>query len=206
MSRALAHLSAASMEHGTPPEVIAFTRGVLGRIDCDPASSAYWNHHGAQAPTYYDREADGRKQRWTGRTMVNPPGADDDAGTPSLVREFWELSVDHWRAGHVDGLMWVGFSSSQVGMLQGSPAHPLMFPTLFLCERLKFLRRPTRKELVRGKEREVVTAGPPQPAKSPTSFNFITLLPTRRAEADARAQVQRFRDLGVSLGCTVRPM
>ncbi len=199
-------LSAASMEHGSPHEVTAFVRGVLGGIDTDPASSAYWNAHTARAAVYYDRERDGRKHRWSGRTMVNAPGADDDAGTDSLVRPFWELSIAHWREAHVEGLVWVGFAVSQVGMLQGAPAHPLQFPTLFLCERLKFLRRPTRKETVRGVEREIVVPGPPVPGKQPTHYNFLTLLPTRRDEAEAKAQVRRFRDLGASLGAIVRPM
>lgn len=201
-----AQLSAASCEHGTPHEVTAFVRGVLGGIDMDPASSAYWNAHTARAAVYYDRERDGRRHRWTGRTMVNAPGADDEAGTPSLVREFWELSVDHWRASHVEGLVWVGYSSSQCGMLQGSPAHPLQFPALFLCERLKFLQRPTRRETVRGKERTYVVPGPPVPGKQPTHYNFLTLLPTRRDPAEAKAQVRRFRDLGASLGAIVRPL
>lgn len=206
MARALSHLSAASMEHGSPPEVTDLVRHVFGgAIDTDPASSSYWNFWTTKATTYYDREANGLRHRWQGRTIVNPPGSDDEAGTDSLVRPFWERSIDQWRAGHVDGLVWVGFSVSQVGQLQGSPAHPLCFPTLFLCERLKFLRRPTRRVIRGGKEHDVVIPGPPVPGKQPTMFNFLTLLPTRRDPAEARAQLQRFRDRGVSLGAITRP-
>jgi hypothetical protein len=202
-------ISRSSMEHGTPAEVIDFVRSVFGGvIDTDPASSSYWNHWTTKATTYYDRQTDGRTQAWMGRTMVNAPGADDEAKTDSLVTPFWERSIEQWRCGNADGLVWVGFSTSQAGQLQGCPAHPLQFPTIFLCERLKFLKRPTVVVARNAKgevTRERVVPGPPIPGKAPTHFNFLTLLPTRRSETEAREQLRRFRDRGSILGALVRP-
>lgn len=201
-----ARLSAASMEHGTPAEAVEFVRHVLGGIDCDPFSSAYWNHYSVKAATFYDRAADGLRQPWSGRVIVNAPGADDEADTKSLVRPAWDRLVEHWRAGAIDGGLWVGYSVQQVGMLQGSPAHPLMLPAVFPCERFKFLRRPTREEpLPGGKVRKVVIPGPPVLGEQPTHYNFLTLLPSRRDPDEARAQVGRFLERGRSLGAVVRP-
>jgi hypothetical protein len=185
--------SAVSMEHGTPPEGVEFARYVLGgRITTDPSSSAYWNHHSVKADVFYDVADNGLKMLWHGTVMVNAPGSDEESGTPTLVRPFWERGLEQWRAGVNDGLVWIGYSVQQLGMLQGSPGHPLQFPTVMPCERFKFLRKP------RG-------GGPPVPGDQPMHFNYISLLPSRRDPDEARAQIGRFLERGRHLGAVVRP-
>jgi hypothetical protein len=198
--------SAVSMEHGTPREIVDFVRYVLGgRITTDPASSAYWNHHSVKADVFYDRQDNGLTKRWHGGVIVNAPGSDEEAGTETLVRPYWEMAVEQWQAGVNDGLVWIGYSVQQVGMLQGSPSHPLVFPTIFPCERFRFLCRPTRDEVGDdGQVRRVVIPGPPVPGDQPMHFNYLSLLPSRRFESDARAQVARFRERGASLGALTR--
>ena len=191
--------SASSMEHGSPPVSTDLARAVFGgRIGLDPFSSAYWNRHTTKADRYIDRERDGLVTSWRlegeppPTVFENPPGADKAAGTKSLVRKAWERTVQMLLCGAIDGAYWHGYSLEQFVHLQGAPMHPLQFVTLVFCERLDHLVRPPG-------------GGPPQKQGSPTHGSYATLLPTRRAEADARAQVQRFRDLGVSLGAIVRP-
>lgn len=183
--------SAATSEHGSPPVAVELGRYVLGRIDTDPFSSAYWNRYTVQAARYYDRTTNGLGHPWTGRVWVNPPGGDKERGLRSLVRPAWERLVDHWRTGRIDGACWLAFSLEQLVHLQGSPAHPLMLPTLVFCERLDYLRRPAK-------------GGPPRSGGAPTHGSAMTLLPSRRSEAEARAQLARWRERGASLGALVR--
>lgn len=185
--------SQASSEHGSPPEAVELGRYVLGGIDLDPASSAYWNQYTTRAGTYYDRTTNGLTSAWWGRVWINPPGGDKERGERSLVRPFWERLVDWWRVGKIDGACWLSFSLEMLVQLQGSPVHPLQLPTLIFCERLDYLRRPA------------TGSGPPQPGGAPTHGSAMTLLPSRRDPAEARAQLQRFRDRGSSLGALVRP-
>ncbi len=189
------------MEHGSPPEAVDFARYVLGgRITTDPCSSGFWNFHSVKADVFYDLNDDGLKMRWNGTVIVNAPGADEEAGTKSLVRAFWDRLVEHWRGGHIDGAVWVGYSVQQIGMLQGGPSHPLQFSTLFPCERFKFLCRPTREEMGPNGPRRVVIPGPPVRGGAPMHYNYMTLLPSRRFESDARAQEGRWGERGWALG------
>lgn len=187
--------SADSMEHGTPAEVVELARCVGGTIGTDPFSSAYWNHHSVRAATFYDVEHSGLDERnaWRGFCLVNPPGGDKERGTKSLVRPAWERLVEEWRAGKIDGALWVAYSLEQLCMLQGSPAHPLQFPTCVPCERLRFLRRPHG-------------GGPPVPGMQPTHGNALILLPSRRSPVEAKEQMRRFVERGASLGALVRPL
>lgn len=189
----IAQLSGGSCEHGSPPVAVELGRHTLGGIDLDPCSSGYWQRYTTQATTYYDREANGLTQPWFGRVWINPPGGDKERGERSQVRAFWERLVDQWRAGKIDGACWLSFSLELLVQLQGSPAHPLNFPTLIFCERLDYLRRPPSG------------SGPPKPGGAPTHGSAMTLLPSRRDPAEARAQLARFRDRGSSLGALVRP-
>jgi len=184
--------SAKTCEHGSPPEVVELGRHTLGAIDLDPASTAYWNLHTVRAARFYDRQDNGLVQPWSGRVWLNPPGADEQAGTPSLVRPFWERAVAMWRSGAVDGLCWEGYSLEQLQMLQSSPFPPAKAVTLLLGRRLRHLRR--------------VEGGPPVPGDAPTHGSFVTLLTSVRDPAVARGQIDRFRGLGARLGVVVRPI
>lgn len=214
--RANALHSAATCEHGSPPAAVELARYALGGIDLDPATSAYWNEHVVRAARFYDRAANGLRQPWAGRVWLNPPGADDDAGTDNLVRPFWERLVEHWREGLIDGAVWLGYSLEQLATLQGGAAHPLMFVTLVPCERFRFLSRRVKTGRVGldGRELMADAPGPPREGESPTHGNFVTLLPTRRSPTEAAAQVARFRERAAQLttgkgsvfGALVRPL
>lgn len=188
-----AQLSGGSCEHGSPPTAVDLTRYVLGGIDLDPCSSAYWQAFTTKATTYYDRASDGLKSPWFGRVFVNPPGGNKEQGERSQIKPFWNRLVDHWLRGAIDGACWLSFSLEQLCVLQSEPTHPLMLPTLIFCERLDYLRRPP------------TGSGPPKPGGAPTHGSAMTLLPSRRDPTEARAQLQRFRDRGSSLGAIVRP-
>lgn len=184
--------SAVSMEHGTPPAPVELARYALGSIDLDPASSAYWNEHTVKASRFYDRRANGLRQRWAGNTWLNPPGADEAADTDSLVRPFWERMVEHWRAGEIAGCYY-GYSLEQLQLLQSSPWSPARCVVVFFSSRQRHLRRGPRN-------------GPPVPGDAPTHANFAALLPSVRFDSLARRQVERFVERGRTLGQVVRPL
>ena len=188
------------MEHGTPEAVVSLARYVGGSIGTDPFSSAYFNAHAVKATVYYDKDHDGLRGIWSGFCLVNPPGGVTKLVdgkrvivAPSLVRPAWESLVERWRAGAIDGALWVSFSLEQLCMLQGSPAHPAMFPTVIPCERLRYLSRPAG-------------GGPPKPGNQPTHASALTLLPSRRDPVLARAQLARFVERGAKLGALTRPL
>lgn len=56
----------------TPKEYTDQARQVMGRIDLDPASSAFANER-IGAGTYYSLENDGLQHTWHGRVWMNPP-------------------------------------------------------------------------------------------------------------------------------------
>lgn len=185
--------SAESDDWGTPVAVVEFARAVLGGIDYDACSSDYWNHHTVKAERFYSADRSVLDGVVRGRALYNPPGGKVPGTQRSLPKAVWEHAVNSWRRGAVDGVVWVGYSLEQLVMLQGSPTHPLMFVTCVPCERLAFLQRDPN-------------GGPPTPGKQPTHGNYISLLPSVRNKAEARAQMTRFRDLGASLGAVTRPL
>lgn len=185
--------SAVSMEHGTPAAPVELARYALGSIDLDPASSAYWNAYTVQASRFFDRFTDGLRQRWAGNVWLNPPGADDKAGTDSLVREFWDKLVESWRADHLTGAVYYGYSLEQLQTLQSSAWSPGQCVLVVFSSRQRHLQRGPHN-------------GPPVPGTSPTHANFAALLPTRCSGTLARAQVARFVERGRTLGVVTRPV
>lgn len=184
--------AAASCEHGSPPAAVDVARYALGGIDLDPMSSDYWNAHVVKAGRYYDRHADGMKQRWRGCVWINPAGADELRGTPSLVRPGWLKLLDHYVTGEVPSAVWYGYSLEQMQTLQREPVHPLRFVTLIFADRQDHMTRP-------------LGGGAPVPNTSPTHGNFMSLLPDRRSTGVRDAQVMRFIERGRELGQIVRP-
>lgn len=185
--------SQATCEHGTPREIVELTRYALGRIDLDVCSSAYWNHYSVQASTFYDRQRNGLDPAnpWGGAVLCNPPGADDDAGTPNLVRPFYDRLIAEWRGGRVEGAVFVGYSLEQLVALQESRWSPLLSLTLVPSARLEFLtERPGRI---------------PGRGTSPTHGNFVTLLHSTRFGSIAQRQIARFVERARPLGSIVRP-
>lgn len=185
-------LSNENVESGTPPEVIAYARYVMGDIDLDPASSMYWNHHIVKAKRYFTKEDDGLVQPWAGRVLLNPPGTpDEDRGKKSVPKLFWERAVGHWRDHLITCCFFVGFNMSQLQVLQMSPAHPLQFYTNFPASRIDYYEQPWEwvNGVVGGKKRPI--AGPPRRQGSPPRPSFITFLPPRDHEV-AIPMVDRF--------------
>ncbi len=185
--------SQATCEHGTPREVVELVRYALGRIDRDVCSSAYWNTHSVRASDFYDRDRNGLDPRnpWDGTVICNPPGADDEAGTPNLVRPFYDRLIAEWRAGKVEGAAFIGYSLEQLVALQESTWSPLLSLTLVPSARLEFLiERPGRI---------------PARGTSPTHGNFVTLLHSTRFGSIAAGQIARFVERGRRIGSIVRP-
>jgi hypothetical protein len=181
-------------EHGTPPAGVELARYALGGIDLDPSSNAYWNRYTVKADAYYDRRQDGLRQPWGGKLFVNPPGADDEAESESLVRPFWDRLVALWRAGTVHSAVFWGFSVEQLQTLQSSETgmHPARCITLLFAER--------QKHMVRAKY-----GGPPTVGEAPMHGTFCSLLPNRAFRSTAEQQRDRFIAMGAKLGQVVRP-
>lgn len=169
-------LSSESEDYGTPSSYAELSRYVMGRIDCDPASDAYWNYHVIKAGTFYDQRIDGMKAPWFGAVHHNAP-SNRELGIS--VKPWWERLCAFYLRGEVECAVWIGFQLGQLQVLQGSPQHPLQFINLFPARRIDFMRR-------------MPGNAPPQPAGSPTHANYITLLPTRRSANAARAMIGRF--------------
>jgi hypothetical protein len=190
-------LSSESEEYGTPAAYAELARYVLERIDLDPASSSYWNHYTIKAATFYDEKIDGLKQPWFGNVIHNAPSRKATEDEPKIrIRPFWDRLVEHYIRGEVECAIWIGFQLGQLQSLQSAVAHPLQFFNLFPANRIDFLRR-------------MPGNAAPQPAGSPTHANYITMLPTRRSPAAARAMVGRFVERGQDLevgGAVVRPL
>jgi hypothetical protein len=184
--------SAKSCEHGSPPKAVELARHVLGSIDCDPMSSAYWNAYVVRAGRFFDRQADGMRQAWEGNVWLNPAGADEEAESDSLVRPGWERLVQQWRRGTCSAAVFYGYSFEQLQQLQSCGTHPARFVVLIFGSRQRHMVRPE-------------DGGPPVESTSPTHGNFMALLPDIRRPSVRDAQYQRFADGGQQLGQVVRP-
>jgi hypothetical protein len=206
----LAQHSAATVEHGTPHEVVALARHVFGPlgIQCDPFSSPYWNGHVIKADLFYTEGQDALsvpERHWVcapdplhATYFINAPGG--------LVKEAWAFARARWLEGAA--VFWVGFNIEQLSYLQGVGAMYRGFQRVIPPRRLAFLRRPgdvaadlrrraaeaptaeKADALIRQLERFVEVHrdpnGPPVRGLSPTHSNFLLLMPS---ELD---QVERF--------------
>ncbi len=131
----LAFHSSKTSEHGTPAEVIAAAKAVMGEIDLDPASNHFHNER-VGALRYYCLSDRGQDREWHGRVLVNPPG--DRRG--QLVKEFWAKLVWEYYHRRVTEAIWVGFSLEQLVSLQRLEGvrHPMQWPTCIPSRRLRF--------------------------------------------------------------------
>jgi DNA N-6-adenine-methyltransferase (Dam)/Protein of unknown function (DUF3102) len=77
---------------GTPAEVIAMARSVLGEIDLDPASCETAQTV-VQAKQFFTKQDDGLKQPWCGRLWLNPP--------QPLIGDFISKLVKERNAGNI---------------------------------------------------------------------------------------------------------
>lgn len=170
--------SSATNDWGTPIAIVEMARAVMGGIDCDPCSSAYWNEYVVKAGLFYDEGSDPHPFKIEGwshskRWFINPPGG--------LVKEFWRFATERYREG--SAVFWVGFN---IGQLQTLQDHGLFFDGFVRCiprRRLAYLKR--------------VEGGPPVPGTQPPHASYLALLPS------AVEQVERFRELARALPAEV---
>jgi phage N-6-adenine-methyltransferase len=78
----------------TPAEYVTLARGVLGKIDLDPATSPEAQKV-VGAERCFTKGDDGLKQQWAGTVWLNPPYAQP------FIAEFVSKMVSEWRAGRI---------------------------------------------------------------------------------------------------------
>lgn len=107
----------------TPPEFTAAAREVMGGIDIDPASCAKANET-VKAYHYFDVQADGLKQFWSGRVYMNPPYAQP------FIHQFCEKLVWHVGEGEVEQAIVLVNNATETGWFQHLLSHAaaLAFP------------------------------------------------------------------------------
>jgi hypothetical protein len=182
--------SSTSSEFFTPPEIVEAAREVLGEIDCDPASCRAAQQI-VKARHYFTKEDDGLNRKWSGRTMLNPPGG--KVGNKSLAALWWMKLYEEWAAGRVPEAVFIGFQLGQLQTLQGlkngngvDVPGPLDFVVCVLGERVSFLAEQDGKLVA-------LTA--------PTHGNFVAFLPPPRAREEA---IRRFVAVFSRFGKIVR--
>lgn len=79
----------------TPTEYIEAARLAMGRIDCDPSSSAIANRT-VKAEVFYTAKDDGLTQKWHGAVWMNPPYAQP------LVAQFSEAVASKFEACEIE--------------------------------------------------------------------------------------------------------
>lgn len=154
-------------EWGTPYEVVEGARKVMGSIDFDLCSSAYWNKHVVRAPQFWSAEGDDALAAARnpsrgfphGNYLCNPPGG--------LVVEFWDLCLRLASEGST--VFWVGFSVEQMAYLQDRQLFSTSFLRAIPRARLKFLER---RGFLDSRRRD----SPPVPAGRPSHSNFLVLM------------------------------
>ena len=122
------HVSDDSYDWYTPLEYIQAARGVMGRIDLDPASSDA-AQAGIQASAYYTREIDGLSQPWSGNVWLNPPY------NMPLIEQFTQRVIDDFEAGIINQAMVLTNNSTDTAWFH----RLLRFPVCFTRGRIKFI-------------------------------------------------------------------
>lgn len=172
----LAQHSVQSYEWGSPPELLAAGREILGgEFDLDPCSSAYWNAHHVKAARYIDQVEDGLRAQWNVRPgfriVCNPASF--------VVAEFFRrcFAARQERA----STFWIGFSLEQLAYLQDDG---IFGPELIGCRMVPRRRIAWLQGIAEQPQLGLFGAPPaleelpaPVPQDSPTHGNYIALLP-----------------------------
>jgi hypothetical protein len=165
-----------SAEWLTPIDIIERSRSALGAIDTDPASTEFANEW-IRARTIYTASTRGLAHEWHGNVFLNPPG--DRKGT--LPKLFFRKLVKHFLDGDVEKAIYMGFSLSQLQMVQADDEwHRLVNQQLVqicVCLRRPKYRNPQGEEM-----------------GSPTHGGFVAFLAT--PGPDKHTFGQAFNTLG----------
>jgi DNA N-6-adenine-methyltransferase (Dam) len=83
-----------SDEWYTPPAVIEDARTVMGRIDCDPASSIVAQGIVKAGVAHYLGHSDGITAKWTGAVWLNPPYSRAGPFVNALIRKYRDGEIE----------------------------------------------------------------------------------------------------------------
>lgn len=156
-----------SPEWYTPSCFVESARLVMGGIDLDPASHEEANRT-VKAERFFTEDDNGLAYMWRGRVFLNPPGG------KGLVNAFWQKAMHEWLAGHMQQMVWIGYSLEQLQTLQqaGAPETPLSFPTCFTSKRIAFVENASKKAERHAKE--IAAGKKPSDKSSPSHSNYIS--------------------------------
>ena len=120
----------------TPVEFVEAAREVMGGIDCDPASSEIANRT-VNATKFFDKDADGLRQKWNGRIFLNPPYAQP------LMSQFAEALASKFENDEIEQAVVLVNNATETGWFAriASRASAVCFPS----SRIRFLARRSRQ-------------------------------------------------------------
>ena len=171
-----------TVEHLTPPSIIARIRYALGGIALDPASCSLANRL-VRADRIFTEEQNGLSRGWWGPMYLNPPGK--SSSNPKGAAIWWVKLVKEFIAASGGENPWsaifLGFSLEILQTTQSYDVlHPLDFTMCIPKRRIKFLEA----------DGDGFKEG-----SSPTHGNFISLLSFD--EDVKRRFVDAFSEIGV---------
>lgn len=137
---------------GTPEEILAKAREVLGDIDLDPASEDFFNAS-VGAKMFYTRENNGLGLKWCGSRsitvrgvevipatcFVNPPGGKTKNKSNTVL--FWDKLIYEVSVGHIKHAIFMGFSLECLQTTQQCHKPMLSFPFCVPSRRIKFVAK-----------------------------------------------------------------
>lgn len=126
-------------DYGTPGNIIAGVRVLLGGVDLDPATTAKRNAQTVQATHVICPPNDGKAWQWAGRVFLNPPGGVGVNGT----KAWWNKLCQEYAAGRVTSAVFLAFSLDALQWSQGCEISMLDFPVWILAKRTVFLDHET---------------------------------------------------------------
>ncbi|MBN1580527.1 MAG: hypothetical protein JXA89_07470, partial [Anaerolineae bacterium] len=110
----------------TPGHYIALVKKVMGGIDLDPASCQAANQV-VGATLFYDKEANGLVEPWSGRVWLNPPYSHPDPFVQRAIVEF--------ERGEIAQAMILLNNATETTWFQSLIAH---YPACFPSQRIQF--------------------------------------------------------------------
>jgi hypothetical protein len=113
--------SSETNEHLSPPEVIAATVEVMGKIDLDPCAEAHGDRANVPARDHYTKKDDGLSKPWKGRVFMNPPYG-------LLVQPFVEYLIQQFKIGSVTEAIALVASRTETAFFRAFNEWPVCFP------------------------------------------------------------------------------